>query len=103
MAIKGNQAVIRIKPLILWIFAASLALAGALTAGGWYYRHHREYEEQAWKDLNAIADLKVKQVIQWRDWRLSEAEFLSALPALRRSSADLLTGRAGRRAWPRRF
>jgi len=54
-------------------------LAAALAAGGWAFLTHRQAEvrAEAHQELSAIADLKLRQIRQWREERLSDARFFS--------------------------
>lgn len=53
--------------------------AGFVVAGYVYFDQNRRTSEKHAKDqLNAVADLKARQVITWRDERLSDARFIFA-------------------------
>jgi PAS domain S-box-containing protein len=94
VVIADRRTLFRIRPFVLWAFAILLALAGALTAGAWNYRHQKRIlREQAWKDLGAIADLKVRQIVGWRNAKMSEAQFLSTVPSVRASTPEIVQSR----------
>ncbi len=81
------------RPIVVWFAVALILLCGFTGAGAWYYRHQREtFRKDVWSDLNAIADLKVRQISEWRRSRLAEAsiilDFASRDPAMER----LITG-----------
>jgi hypothetical protein len=58
-------------PLVL-IFA--LLAAGILTTGDLYYRHYeRQFRADAERQLSAIAELKVNELVQYRKERLWDA------------------------------
>jgi len=75
--------------MVVWFAVAIILLSGLSGAGVWYYRHQREtLRRDVWSDLNAIADLKVSQISEWRRSRLAEARILSDV-ASRAISGDL--------------
>jgi PAS domain S-box-containing protein len=78
--------------LVLIFFFLS---AGILVLGYLYYDHqaalfHREIKAQ----LNAIADLKVKQIVAWRRERLHDAGFIYEDPTFAREVKEWLEGKA---------
>jgi PAS domain S-box-containing protein len=68
------------------------ALAVLVVAGGaLYYRDQREELRQAiWRELDAVADLKVRQLADWRKERLSEGRFLSQTAGVARDVTAFL-------------
>ncbi len=72
------RAAWRMERLPLWLGVAAVLLA---TAAGLAvsYRHQRDLEAAR---LEAIADLRTRQVAQWLDERLAQARFLGAGPHL---------------------
>ncbi len=66
------------RPVFVWFAVAFILLVGLSGAGVWYYQHQREtFRKHVWSDLNAVADLKVRQISEWRRSRLAEARILS--------------------------
>jgi two-component system, cell cycle sensor histidine kinase and response regulator CckA len=61
-----------------------LLLTLALGAAGYrYYVGQKQYiEQEARRQLSAIADLKVQQVVAWRRERLADARVIAATPAM---------------------
>ena len=56
--------------------------AGIVGAGFVYYRNFREhFRTEVKSNLSAIADLKMNDIVRWRDERLSDAEVLFKNPA----------------------
>ena len=69
--------------VVLVAIAAIVVIAGILLTGYSYYRGQKEaLRHEVWRDLNTIADLKVRQIAEWRQWRRSEGQFLWHLPNL---------------------
>jgi len=82
----------RLRPLLA--LALGLALTAVLAAGYGYYRHLEAHlRSSAEGQLSSIVQLKLDQVTQWRQERLSDAEFLFRDPSVRRWNEDILTGR----------
>jgi len=64
----------------------------------WYYRNQTEtLKRDVWNDLNAIADLKVSQISEWRRSRLAEAKILAGVASREAALGRLILseGRAG--------
>jgi len=58
--------------ILLAIFV--LLAAGIITAGCLYYQHYKEnYRVEVERRLSAIAELKVNELVRWRNERLSDA------------------------------
>ena len=58
---------------LLLIFV--LFTIGIITAGVLYYKsNEKHYRTEVEQQLTAIADLKVSQIVQWRNERLGDAE-----------------------------
>lgn len=73
--------------LYLCIFASLIVLIGVL--GFYFNRYLRERQKKEfYTNLTTLAQLKIQTVINWRDERKSEAEFLSSNDYLR----DLVSG-----------
>jgi signal transduction histidine kinase len=56
-----------------------LLLAAVLAVAGWAYLSHRQAEvrAEAHRELSTIADLKLKQILSWREERLADARFFA--------------------------
>lgn len=66
--------------LIVLLTAASLAMAAA---GWWYYRDQkREAEDEAFRELIAVARGKTDQIASWRRERIGDGRVILASPAL---------------------
>ncbi len=64
---------LRRAPYILLAIFVLLA-AGIITAGCLYYQHYKEnYRVEVERRLSAIAELKVNELVRWRNERLSDA------------------------------
>ncbi len=62
-----------------------------LVGGYWFYHHEAEaVRSHEYDDLKAIADLKVAQIVRWRDERIADARLNSMAPFLRASVAQWL-------------
>jgi len=70
------------RTLAVYIFIFLLLVAG-ITAGGYvsYRNFEQEFRRQAEKQISAIAELKVDELVNWRTERLSDAGFLYHNPA----------------------
>ncbi|MFH0787084.1 MAG: PAS domain S-box protein [Pseudomonadota bacterium] len=69
----------------------SLIALMLLVGGYWYYGHEAEaIRNHEYGDLKAIADLKVAQIVRWRDERIADARLNSRAPFLRASVAQWL-------------
>mgnify|MGYP001064702429 CR=1 FL=1 len=93
----------RQKPLIPWLLIALFVIVSAVSIilGYLYYRSQKARLLADKKlDLSAIADLKVRQIAQWRNERLSDAflvgentAFLDQLKAFLVKPGDVATGK----------
>ncbi|MBI5394014.1 MAG: PAS domain S-box protein [Verrucomicrobia bacterium] len=78
---------------LLVILFASLCAIGAI--GFFYLRHQQAVSRQAAEnELAAIADLKVSQISQWREERLTDGRFLFKAPGLAALARQFLSGAA---------
>jgi hypothetical protein len=65
---------LRRAPYILLAIFIILA-AGILAAGCLYYQHYKEnYRVEVERRLSAIAELKVNELVDWRNERLGDAK-----------------------------
>ncbi len=69
-------------PSSRWLAATFALLLLLLLAGGaWFYRaQEQQLRREAEADLQAIADLKVSQIVGWRAERLADAAVLAHSP-----------------------
>ena len=68
-------------PQWLVVICAAVALA-LLAGGGWFYNVQKQHlRAEAEATMNAVARLKVDQIVQWRTARLEEARVLIEGPA----------------------
>ncbi|MBA4392892.1 MAG: hypothetical protein C0407_05000 [Desulfobacca sp.] len=75
-----------IRGALKWTMIGLFSLmAIILTAGGyWFYRHEVEaVRNQGYKELKVIAELKVNQIVQWRNQKIADAGLNSKAPFLR--------------------
>lgn len=66
-----------------WVFLLIfLLLSSAITLGGFYYFENQKgiLKEQQWNQLKAIADLKLRQIVNWRQERLRDGTAISETP-----------------------
>ena len=69
--------------------------AGIVSAGYTYFRHYEmKYRSQEERQLSAIADLKVSEIVEWRNERLRDASVLSGNPSFSDVVARFLTNPA---------
>jgi signal transduction histidine kinase len=79
------------RTIVVWFAVVLIPLCGLTAAGVWYYQHQRErLKQDVWRNLNAIADLKVRQILEWRRLTVAEAKMLSDVPSLAASVERLL-------------
>ena len=94
------ERALAVKGLPRWVLVASaVGMLAILGGGGWFYRTQREYLcQEAENDLEAIAQLKADQIVQWRAERLGDASVLMEDPfcaeAVGRWLADPQAGNA---------
>lgn len=68
----------------------------AMVVGVYYYRHEKRVViSEAYKDLDAIANLKQNQIVQWQRERLSEAVFFSTNESLVKDINRMVSGAKG--------
>jgi signal transduction histidine kinase len=95
---RGRSA--RLAPVYLLLILTLLA-AGIVTAGYFYYRSfERSHRAEVERQLVAVADLKVSQLVEWRRQRLGDATVFLGNAAFS-SLVQQLTARAGDAAWAR--
>jgi len=79
-------------PAAMSRMVAIALVAVAVAFGGFLYLRHQQLaaRKAIWAELGAIADLKAKQVANWRNERLDDARFLMRAPAVARDLAAYL-------------
>ena len=62
-----------------WVLLVFVLLVGGIgTAGYLYYRHQQELiQGDVQNRLSAVADLKLSQIVSWRNERLADGNFVS--------------------------
>ena len=83
---------------VKWGFAGAFALLAAsfVLLGLFYLGRQREHFRRSVQDqLTAIADLKVRQIVEWRDERLGDARAIMRDPFLGQEVERLLAERSG--------
>ena len=70
----------------------SLAIFILIISGGYlYYRYEKNATRQEkYSDLKMIADLKMKQILQWREERLADAHLIAENPFVNQKIQDWL-------------
>lgn len=72
-----------------WIAIFVLVSLTTILVGLTYYRHEQDQiRNHKYQELNAIAELKVGQIVEWREERLADALRLWRSPATRRVIAE---------------
>ncbi|MEI7732227.1 MAG: PAS domain S-box protein [Verrucomicrobiota bacterium] len=62
-----------------------------LAAGGWFYHSQEEQlEGNAERELDAVANLKVREIVNWRRERLADARLVRGTPYAARRALDVL-------------
>ena len=73
------------------LVALSLLIAAISTGGAYFYHAQRQFVRQAVvKDLDAVARLKVDQIVQWRAERIGDASVLMEDPLFGEAAARYL-------------
>ena len=72
--------------LIFGLLAAGIVLVGV----GYLKRHQAATRSSAQAELEAVADLKVQQIVNWRRERLADATLILATPYYARRALDVL-------------
>lgn len=89
----GGKTRSRGAPVLEWPVQWLFGLLGAALLGiGWFYLQHqqRSFREAAQRELQAIADLKIQQIVNWRKERSKDANLLRATPYVARRALDVL-------------
>lgn len=75
-----------------WLLIIAALTVGIIVIVAYFYARHEQdtARESTWRELDAVADLKVAQLVQWRQERLGEGLFLQRTPAVIRDVAALL-------------
>lgn len=65
----------------LFVLIILVLTAGIVLGGFFYYRNYeRNYRAQVELQLSAIADLKVSELVRWRNERLSDGPSFMTIP-----------------------
>ncbi|WP_107836335.1 PAS domain S-box protein [Opitutus sp. ER46] len=72
------------------LFAGTIAVVVTLAGLGYYRNERAELRGASWRELGAVADLKVRQVTEWRTERMNDARFLRRTPAVGEAVAAVL-------------
>jgi PAS domain S-box-containing protein len=74
-----------------FLLVATLLAAGLVTVSTLVYRNYqRQSRAHAEQELMAVADLKISQIVQWRQERLNDADLLFSTPSIIRRALDTL-------------
>ncbi|MCG2773373.1 MAG: PAS domain-containing protein, partial [Desulfobacterales bacterium] len=74
-----------------WVAIFALVSLGVMAGGLAYYRYEQDHNRrEKYQDLAAIADLKVRQIVEWRRERLDDAARMGRDPFLRKAIAAWL-------------
>jgi len=76
-----NKPLLRNQPILV----LSLAIFILIISGGYfYYRYEKKIiRQEKHNDLKTIADLKISQIVHWREQRLADAHVLAESPFIR--------------------
>jgi PAS domain S-box-containing protein len=76
-----------------WAALFALISLAILAMGYWYYRvETQRIRQQKYREIAAIGELKVGQILRWRKERLRDVGRVARCPFLRRAPAELLRG-----------
>ncbi len=71
-----------------WVAVFALVSLGIMAGGLKYYQYEQDYiRREKYQELAAIADLKVRQIVEWRRERLDDALHLARRPFVRQAIA----------------
>ena len=74
-----------------WVAVFALVSMAIMAGGLAYYRYEQDYiRREKYQELAAIADLKIRQILDWRRERLGDAGTKVRSPFLRQAIADWL-------------
>ena len=74
-----------------WVVVFALVSLGVMAGGLAYYRYEQDHiRQEKYQELAAIADLKVRQILEWRRERLDDANRIARSPFLRQAIMDWL-------------
>ena len=74
-----------------WVAVFALVSLGVMAGGLAYYRYEQNHiRREKYQELAAIADLKVRQILEWRRERLDDANRIARSPFLRKAIMDWL-------------
>jgi PAS domain S-box-containing protein len=85
---------LRQRPATPWPLLILFAVisAGAILIGKFYYHNQEKHAfENSQQELSSVADLKVRQILQWRRERLSDGNYLSQNISLNRRLSDFIS------------
>ena len=70
-----NRSLMKKQPMLV----LSLAIFILIISGGYfYYRYETKIiRQEQYSDLKTIADLKINQILEWREERLADAKVIS--------------------------
>ena len=86
-----------------WLFLGVWVAAAAIIAGlGWSYLGHQRalFRERVENELTAIADLKARQIVDWREERLANARAIVLDPFLAQAVREFLENPQNRLSQP---
>ena len=74
-----------------WVAIFALVSLGIMAGGLKYYQYEQDHiRREKYQELAAIADLKVRQILEWRRERLNDANRIARSPFLRKAIMDWL-------------
>ncbi len=75
-----------------WLLIVAALTVGIIVIVAFFYVRNaqKSAREATWRELDAVADLKIAQLVQWRQERIGEGLFLQRTPAVIRDVAALL-------------
>jgi PAS domain S-box-containing protein len=76
----------------MWLLVLAGLLLFLVAGGSWFYRaQEKQLQEEIETNLTAIAQLKVDQIVAWREDQLKDTATLAASPLFRRAVTHFLT------------
>lgn len=81
---------IKLSKWRILLFVSAISIFLGVSAYYYYYTEKNRIHKEKYEYLNALSELKMDQVIKWKDERLSEAKFFPTVGKFIRSTAFLI-------------
>jgi len=83
------------RPQFGLVLAVVVIVSATIAASILYYIEHTSaLKNEAWDDLSTIADLKVREIVEWRNGRLEDGRLLLRLESVASSTRALIRGKS---------